>query len=94
MLQRLSLARALLHDPALILLDEPYTGLDPQGTQVLNELIDGIKAERSFIMVSHQLESGLEPASHVLKLEQGRVAFFGTRDDYGASPHMAGGDAP
>ncbi|MCL1890989.1 MAG: heme ABC exporter ATP-binding protein CcmA [Coriobacteriia bacterium] len=82
MIQRLSLARALLHDPELILLDEPYTGLDPQGTETLNALIDEIRDERSFILVSHHLESGLERATHVLTLDKGRIQFYGTRNEY------------
>ena len=86
MLQRLSLARALIHDPELILLDEPYTGLDPQGVRTLDSLIEEIQGERSFIMVSHQIDAGLERATHVLTLNKGQLSFFGTRDEFTALP--------
>jgi len=82
MLQRLSLARALIHDPELILLDEPYTGLDPQGVRTLNGLIEEILDQRSFIMVSHQIDTGLEHATHVLTLDKGKASFFGSREEY------------
>ena len=82
MRQRLSLARALLHDPDLVLLDEPYTGLDPSAATllrgVLQELRDG---RRTVVMVTHNLREGLELATRVAIQVAGRFAWQGSRED-------------
>lgn len=80
MTQRCSIARALVNSPALVLLDEPYSGLDPRAAQRLDELIAGVRQDRSFVMVSHDIPKGLQLASHVLVMERGRQLFFGTAD--------------
>ncbi len=76
MLQRLSIARALLHDPELIFLDEPYSGLDPHAMDILDSLIRKIRDGRTFVMVSHDLAKGLELCSHALILAKGKVVLF------------------
>lgn len=82
MRQRLSLARALLHDPEVVLLDEPYTGLDPSAAtvlrDVLQELRDGLK---TVVMVTHNLTQGLELATRVAIQVRGRFAWEGRRED-------------
>lgn len=80
MTQRCSIARALVNSPALVLLDEPYSGLDPRAAQGLDELIAGVRQDRSFVMVSHDIPKGLQLASHVLVMERGRQLFFGSAD--------------
>lgn len=81
MRQRLALARALLHDPAVVLLDEPYTGLDPSAAavlrDVLSELRDGL---RTVVMVTHNLREGLELATRVAIQVAGRFAWEGRAD--------------
>jgi heme exporter protein A len=76
MRQRLALARALLHDPDVILLDEPYTGLDPRAASVLRgvlmELRDG---RRTVVMVTHNLKEGLQLATRVAIQVAGRFAW-------------------
>ena len=79
MLQRLSIARALLHDPALIFLDEPYSGLDPHAMDILDGLIARIREGRTFVMVSHDLSKGLELCSHALILAKGRIVLHQER---------------
>jgi heme exporter protein A len=78
MRQRLSLARTLLHDPALVLLDEPFTGLDVHAAallrQVLQQLRDGA---RSVILVTHQLAEGVRLADRVAIQARGRFTFLG-----------------
>lgn len=78
MRQRLSLARALLHDPDVVLLDEPYTGLDPRAASllrgVLTELRDG---RRTVVMVTHNLKEGLELATRIAIQVSGRFAWEG-----------------
>jgi heme exporter protein A len=75
MAQRLALARALLHDPPVLLLDEPYAGLDGHIVAAVEELLGRLVARgRTVVLTTHVLERGLAHASRVLVLEQGRVA--------------------
>jgi heme exporter protein A len=80
MLQRLSIARALLHKPDILFLDEPYSGLDPHAMDILDSLIAAVRAEHTFVMVSHDLEKGLELCTHALILARGRVVMFEPRE--------------
>ena len=73
MQQRLSIARALVNDPALVLLDEPYSGLDPHAAELFDELIGRVRAGRTFVMVSHDLAKGYQICSHAMVLARGRV---------------------
>jgi ABC-type multidrug transport system ATPase subunit len=75
MQQRLSIARALLHDPALLLLDEPYTGLDQQAMEVLREvLVALVGRSRTVLMTTHNLERGLELCDRAAVLANGQIA--------------------
>jgi len=76
MTQRLSIARALIHDPRLVFLDEPYSGLDPHAVDILDGLLSSIRDGRSFIMVSHDLRKGFDLSSHILMLAKGRLMLF------------------
>jgi heme exporter protein A len=80
MTQRLSIARALLHDPEVIFLDEPYSGLDPHAMDILDALIASVRAEHTFVMISHDLQKGLELCSHALILAKGKVVLFDERE--------------
>lgn len=80
MRQRAALARALLHDPELVLLDEPYTGLDPHAASVLRGVLASLKdGRRTVVMVTHNLTQGLELANRVAIQVRGRFAWYGGR---------------
>ena len=80
MTQRLSIARALLHHPDVLFLDEPYSGLDPHAMDILDSLIGAVRAEHTFVMISHDLQKGLELCSHALILAKGKVVLFDERE--------------
>jgi len=72
--QRVGIARALLHDPALILLDEPYTGLDASAARTLNTLLDeALQAGKTIILTTHDLDQGLRGATRAVIVDKGVV---------------------
>jgi heme exporter protein A len=76
MVQRMAIARALLHNPPILLLDEPDTGLDPQAAEMMTDFLREIGgSERTVIMTTHHLERGLELADRVLILNGGHIVF-------------------
>ena len=81
MQQRLAIARALLHKPSIIFLDEPYSGLDPHAVDILDSLIASIRQAHTFIMVSHNLDKGLELCDTAMIVKGGRMIFFQDKKD-------------
>lgn len=76
MQQRLSIARALLHDPAVLLFDEPFTGLDQDASALLDGLLQDAHAEgRTIVMTTHQLERAAYLAQRIVILSRGVVVF-------------------
>lgn len=72
--QRVGIARAMLHDPSLILLDEPYTGLDANSSQTLNDLLDSaVAAGKTVILTTHDLNQGLRGATRAVIVDRGTV---------------------
>ena len=78
MLQRLSVARALLHRPKLLLLDEPYTGLDALSSERLSTRVSDAKGETSILLTTHDVDRGVSIADRISILEGGRIAFDAT----------------
>jgi heme exporter protein A len=75
MLQRLAIARALLHDPEIVLLDEPFTGLDQRAAGALrDQLVRLREGRRTVVLVTHNLDEGLDLATHVAIQVAGRFA--------------------
>jgi ABC-type multidrug transport system ATPase subunit len=74
--QRLSLARALLHAPSLLLLDEPDTGLDEEGHQLIEDVLAEHSAQGGTVLfTTHQLERALKLGDSLVMLGKGRVVF-------------------
>jgi ABC-type multidrug transport system ATPase subunit len=72
--QRLSLARALLHSPKLLLLDEPDTGLDQEGNELLADILsEHVKQGGAVLFTTHQLERALALSDAILILSGGRI---------------------
>lgn len=82
MQQRLSLARVLIHDPKVLILDEPASGLDPRARIEIRELLRELKRMGKTIMISSHILSELEEISdHVGIIEHGRLVFSGTMEE-------------
>jgi heme exporter protein A len=80
MVQRLTIARAILHDPDIMLLDEPYTGLDLQAADMLRTVLQELAAAgRTVILTTHNLEQGLEMCNRAAILHRGNVGWEGPR---------------
>ena len=79
--QRVALARALLHDPEVVLLDEPYTGLDAHAAGLLREQLGSLKdGQRTVVLVTHNLRQGLELADRVAIQVRGRFVTLEERE--------------
>lgn len=72
--QRVSIARAIVHDPALVLLDEPYTGLDVSGARALTQLLRSLRDDGAALaLVTHSVEEGLALATHAAIMLDGGI---------------------
>jgi heme exporter protein A len=86
MKQRLTLARALLHEPQLLILDEPYAGLDQHGSRLLTQVLLKLKGQgRTVLMITHNLVEGLALSSHVMIMNRGQVVFRAARSEIDAT---------
>ncbi|MEP6716875.1 MAG: heme ABC exporter ATP-binding protein CcmA [Terriglobia bacterium] len=80
MRQRLAVARAFLHHPDILLLDEPFTSLDDKAVAVLQTLLaEALAGGATIIMSTHQIREAMELATHVALLERGKVVYAGER---------------
>lgn len=75
MVQRLTIARATLHEPDVLLLDEPYTGLDQEASRLLDDLLREESARgRTILMITHDLGHGLGLSDRLVILWRGKIA--------------------
>ena len=82
MQQRLGLARVLIHDPQVLILDEPASGLDPRARIEIRELLRELKRMGKTIMISSHILSELEEiCDHIGIIEHGQLVFSGTMED-------------
>lgn len=75
MVQRLTLARATLHEPDILLFDEPYTGLDQDATHLLDSLLsEEAQRGRTILMITHDLARGVNLCHRIAILNRGKIA--------------------
>ena len=82
MRQKLALARALLHDPPVLLLDEPTSAMDPESARLVRNSIEELRsAERAIIICTHNLAEAEELADQIAIIQHGRIIALGTPSD-------------
>ena len=82
MQQRLAIARAILHNPPILLLDEPDTGLDQHAASMLGELLAAVGiSHRTILMTTHNLERGLSLGNRMVILAQGKIVYDSPRQN-------------
>lgn len=80
MQQRLAIARAILHNPPIVLLDEPDTGLDQHAAGMLGQLLHAVDiSQRTILMTTHNLERGLSLGNRVVILAGGKIVYDSPR---------------
>ena len=73
MQQRLSLCKLLISDPMILILDEPFTGLDPDGIRNLTKSLSNLKEGRTILLVTHEIDESVEICDEVSILKNGEV---------------------
>ena len=74
--QRAAIARAIIHEPQIMLLDEPEVGLDPQAIIMMRDVLDVFSSgERTVVMTTHNLERGLDLCEQVIILNTGKIVY-------------------
>jgi len=86
MQQRLAIGRAVLHDPEVVLFDEPYTGLDQDASAMLDEVLQSVAARgRTVVMTSHDLARAEDLATRFDILSRGRITATARRGEMGSA---------
>lgn len=86
MQQRLSLARALLHEPRVLLLDEPFSGLDIHAAKLLTDLLhQHIETGITVLLTTHDIDFALQYADRIMILKKGKLTVNDRRDKFSAS---------
>ncbi len=79
MKQRLSVARSIVHDPSVLLLDEPYTGLDQKGARIFTDTLKWLKShDRTILMTTHNIDEGLQLSDRVGIIMSGKIVYEGS----------------
>jgi len=82
MKQRLALARSIVHEPPLLLLDEPYTGLDEAACELVTQMVrDVVAGGGSALVTTHDIDRGLEVADRIAVLDHGTIVYEAPRSD-------------
>ena len=80
--QRVGIAQAIVHKPELVVFDEPTNGLDPNQILEIRHLIKNIAEERTVLLSTHILTEVQAACDHILMIEQGKLVFSGTVDEF------------
>jgi heme exporter protein A len=89
MVQRLSIARALVADPDFIFLDEPYTGLDHHSALKFQELLKALhRRKKTVMMITHDIQLGIEASTRAVILKGGRKVFDGATEGMAPAAFM------
>jgi ABC-2 type transport system ATP-binding protein len=88
--QRTALAQALVHDPEVVILDEPTTGLDPHQILEMRRLIRELAAERTVMLSTHIMQEATALADRLLVMSRGRIVGRGTPDELRAQAGVHG----
>jgi len=86
--QRVGLAQAILHDPKVLILDEPTAGLDPNQIQLVRELIRSLAKDKTVLLSTHILQEVEAVADRVVLISEGRMRFTGTPAELAAGAGM------
>lgn len=88
--QRVSIARSFVHRPSVVLLDEPFTGLDVHGARVLTDTLVALRdAGAALILVTHNMDEGFALATWVATLNEGRFVSYDRRDHIDPATYAA-----
>jgi heme exporter protein A len=88
--QRVSIARAIVHGPQLLLCDEPYTGLDEAGSAALTQALSERRAHgAALLLVTHNLSEGLALATHAAIMRRGRFVRYEERSAVDGSSYAS-----
>ena len=83
MIQRIAIARAIIHDPKIMLLDEPHTGLDQGAINILNNVVLSMKEKGcTTLMVTHDFKQAAEICDRIIIVKNGKIA-----DDFNINKH-------
>ncbi len=85
--QRIGIARALVHDPQIIIFDEPTMGLDPATSQTIRHFINQLKGDKTIILCTHYMDEADQLCDRVALLDQGRIRDMGTPQDLKSKVH-------
>ena len=90
MQQRVSIARAMVHSPQVVLADEPYNGLDESGARALTTLLNELRSRgTTIIIVTHNLAEGLSLASHAAVMQRGKFVRYDPSSDIDSKSYAA-----
>ena len=80
-MQRIGLARALYGDPVILILDEPNSNLDNDGSVALNNAIKRLKSQGKSVLIMAHRPAAIQECDKILVIEQGKMAAFGPKDE-------------
>jgi ABC-2 type transport system ATP-binding protein len=81
MRRRLNLIMALVHDPEVIILDEPSLGLDPQSRRAIWEYIEGLKGKKTILLTTHYMEEAESLSNRIAIMNEGKIVAQGTAEE-------------